>query len=580
MENGYDLVIRGGTIADGSGAEPFQGDIAIKDGVIVELGSVAGAGAEEIDATGYLVTPGFVDIHTHLDGQATWAERMTPSSEHGVTTVVLGNCGIGFAPCKPADQGELIRMMEGVEDIPGAVMAEGLPWKWETFPEFLEFLAGRQFDADVAAYLPHAPLRTYVMGQRGLDREPATENDLDRMAEIIGEAMDAGALGVATSRSLNHRSSDQHLLPAISAAETELIALGRAVKSSGDGLFQFIADFESPENEFGMMRRVAESTGVPMTFSLVQAGQAPDRWRTVLKLAEDANNDGVTMMPQVFPRPIGFIIGMYQHFNFFSFCPSYEEIKHLPIEERLVRMRDPELRKRITSEFPTITLDPFSKLMTDLSCLYPMAEHPTYEPELKDSITERAKAMGVEAVELAYDMLIENDGHNVFYWPIINYSGGKIDAVTEMINHRDALIGLGDGGAHVGLICDASGPTYMLQRWVGDGTDGTMPVEKVVNALTWKNANAVNLRDRGLLKPGYRADINIIDIDSLCLHRPEMVYDLPLGGGRFAQHADGYIATLVAGEVTYRMGKPTDRLPGRLVRGAQPVPALEEACAA
>jgi N-acyl-D-aspartate/D-glutamate deacylase len=569
----YDLVIRNGTVVDGSGAEPFTADVAIRDGRIVKVGVVPDTGAEEIDADGLLVTPGFIDIHTHYDGQSTWSSRLAPSSSHGVTTVVMGNCGVGFAPCRPEDRDNLIRLMEGVEDIPGVVMAHGLPWQWETFPEFMDFLASRSFDVDVAAQLPHAPLRVYAMGQRGLDREPATTADMAKMRALTVEAIEAGALGVATSRSLNHRSSDHHLLPGVSAAEGELIALGKGVREAGIGVLQCITDFDEPESDFAMLRRVVEATGVPMSFSLMQMPHVPERWRSVLDMTEQANRDGLRMKGQVFPRPMGVILGLRLAWNFFSFAPGYCEIAALPIEERLQRMRDPEVRNRILGEFPTPSREAVSQALYQLGNIFLMGDEPDYEPPMSDSLAAQAEAKGIDPAAYAYDLLIAEEGRNTFYVPAVNYVGGTLDAVGTMIRHPDTLFGLGDGGAHVGIICDASAPTFMLKRWSGDGSNGTLPLPAIIRSLSAANAAAVNLNDRGMVAPGYRADLNLIDYDRLALRRPEMVYDLPDGAGRLHQRASGYVATLVAGEITYREGEPTGKLPGRLVRGAQGAPA-------
>ncbi len=571
----FDILIRNGMIADGRGGEPYAADIAIRGGKIAAVGAIAGTADEIIDADGRLVTPGFVDLHTHYDAQATWAERLTPSSAHGVTTAVMGNCGVGFAPCRPEDHDSLIRLMEGVEDIPGVVMAEGIPWKWESFPEFLDFLGARRYDMDIGAYLPHAPLRVYTMGRRGIDREPANADDLARMSQVVAEAMKAGALGFSTSRSLNHRSSDQHLMPGISASESELMAIASSIRTSARGLLQFITEFTEAETDFGMLRRISEKSGVPMTFSLSQRSATPDLWKTLLDLTAEANADGVQIMPQVYCRPIGLLLGHKLHYHFFSFSPSYLALKDLSPEVRLERMRDPELRRRIIAEFPAEA--PYSVInrsLIDLANIYLMTESFDYSPKPEDSLKAIAAARGVPLAELAYDLLIEKDGSNVFYAPALNFADKNLKAVEAMLKHPNTLFGLGDGGAHVGIICDASGQTFMLQHWANEKTNGHIPIGQVVKKLTHDNARAAHLFDRGVIAAGYRADLNVIDLDRLKLHLPEMRYDLPLGSGRLVQRADGYEATLVAGEVTYRNGEPTGRLPGRLIRGAQEAPQL------
>lgn len=572
----FDILIRNGTVVDGLGGDLYQADIGILDGRIAEIGKIEGSADEEIDAAGKLVTPGFVDIHTHYDAQATWSDRLTPSSSHGVTTAVMGNCGVGFAPCRPEDHDNLIRLMEGVEDIPGVVMTEGIPWKWESFPEFLDFLGQRNYDIDIGAYIPHAPLRVYTMGQRGLNREPATAADLAQMSSIVSEAIEAGALGFSTSRSLNHRSSDQNLMPGISASESELMAIANGIKRAGTGLLQFIAEFSEPETDFAMLRRVTEKSGVPMTFSLSQRPNTPELWRTILRLTEQANKDGTNIQPQVYCRPIGLLLGQKLQYNFFFFSPSYVAIKDLPADERLAAMRNPETRRKIIAEFPADVPDSvINRSLVDLANIYLMTDSFDYAPKDQDSLAAIAAQRGVPLAELAYDLLIENNGKNVFYAPALNYAEKNLDAVEEMLKHPNTLFGLGDGGAHVGIICDASGQTFMLQHWVGDGGQGSISIGQIIKSLTLDNARAMNLLDRGVLAKNYRADINIIDRNHLKLYRPEIQYDLPLGGGRLTQRADGYTATIVAGKVTYRDGEPTGCLPGKLVRGAQPMPRAD-----
>ena len=569
----FDLVIRNGLVFDGRGGDGVRADVAVTDGLIQAVGIVEGRGTEEIDATAAIVTPGFVDIHTHYDGQVTWGERLSPSSSHGVTTIVMGNCGVGFAPCRPGDRDNLICLMEGVEDIPGVVMATGIPWHWETFPEFMDFLAGRRFDVDVGAQLPHAPLRVYAMGQRGLDREPATAADMALMKDLASEAVRAGALGVATSRSLNHRSADHQLMPGVSAAESELVALGEGVREGGRGVLQAISDFDEPEADFNLLRRIVDRTGVPMSFSLMQVPNAPDRWKRVLEMLGAANVEGSALKAQVCTRPIGALLGLELNFNVFSYSASYVEIAHLPLPERIAAMGVPDRRARIIAEWPTPSPEVMAGPLGNLAYIFLMGAEPDYEPALTDSVAAQANAMGIAPADHAYDLLLADGGKNIFYIPAANYVGGTGAATKEMINHPDTVFGLGDGGAHVGLVCDASQPTYALKRWVGDGGGGTMSLGRVIKALTSTTAHVVNLDDRGVVAPGYRADLNVIDMDRLKLLRPYMVYDLPNGAGRLDQRAEGYIATIVGGKVTYRNGEPTGDLPGRLVRGAQEAPS-------
>lgn len=574
----YDLVIRGGTIVDGSGRDGFIGDVAISNGRIAAIGTVEETGREEIDAQGLVVTPGFVDIHTHYDAQATWSNRLSPSSNHGVTTVVTGNCGIGFAPCRPEDRELLVTMMEGVEDIPGAVMADGLPWEWESFPEFMDYLGKRQFDMDIAVQLPHSPVRVYTMGKRGLDREPANPQDIEKMVAITQEAMRAGAIGVSTSRTLGHRGSDRNLMPSITSTENELLGIAQGIKSSGMGVLQCYADLDEEGANLALMRRIVEKSQIPLSFSLMQIPNCPDRYESVLAEVKDAHRSGHPLRAQVFPRPVGVIIGMKPTFNFFSFCPSYQPISHLPVAERVAAMRDPELRKRIVSEYPTESpWDSVSPALNNIDNIFVMDEVPDYEPDRASlSIGAQARARGMNPAELAYDLLIENDGQNIFYVPAANYCAGTPDAMSEMLTNDGTVLGLGDAGAHYGLVCDASLPTYMLTRWAAHGEDQDafrLPLPWVIRTLTSEAAETVNLHDRGILAKGYRADINIIDMDKIRLYRPEVRHDLPTGRGRLFQATGGYVATLVNGEITYRDGEATDKLPGRLVRGAQAAPA-------
>ncbi|WP_157219421.1 N-acyl-D-amino-acid deacylase family protein [Flavisphingomonas formosensis] len=568
----YDLIVRNGLVHDGMGGEPVRAGVAVKDGRIAAVGAVTGGAAEEIDASGCIVTPGFVDIHTHYDGHATWAERLYPSSNHGVTTAVMGNCGVGFAPCRPDDRDKLIALMEGVEDIPGIVMTEGLPWKWEDFPSYLDFLAGRRFDMDVAAYLPHAPLRLYVMGERAMSREPATDADIAEMARLAREAVEAGALGFATSRSINHKASDGRLTPSYSAAEGELTGIAGGLAAAGQGIFQAISDFDEPEADFAMLRRVAEGSGRRMTFSLLQMRPTPDRWRTVLAAAEQARAEGMAVTAQVCGRPVGLLAGLELSVNPFSFCPAYREIADLPFEERLAALREPARRAAITGQYPCRSWEPVAAALTAPEFIFELTDRLDYEPRPDDSMASQAARRGAPAAEHMFDRMVSGDGRHIFYIPAANFVGNSIEAVETMMRSDVTVPGLGDGGAHCGSICDASLPTYNLLRWTGEEA-GKLSLAGMIRSLSWDCARAVDLNDRGRIAVGLRADLNVIDLDRLSLGRPHMIYDLPIGGGRLTQEARGFVATIVNGEVTYREGVATGRLPGRLVRGTRPVAA-------
>lgn len=577
----YDIVIRNGTVIDGTGAPPFKADIAVQAGKIAKIGSVAEAGKEEIDAKGLIVTPGFVDVHTHFDGHVTWSSRLLPSSNHGVTTAVMGNCGVGFAPARPEARDTMIELMEGVEDIPGVVMREGIPWKWETFPEYLDFVASREYDIDVAAYFPHAPLRVYVMGDRALRREAATAEDIAEMRRLTKEAIEAGALGFATSRTINHKSIRGEQIPSYQVAEEELKGIAEGLKQAGSGLLQLISDFDDPDEDFAMIRRVAEENGRRLTFSLLQVPEEPNRWRRVLAHAETAAREGVAITAQVCGRPVGVLSGLELSTNPFSFCPSYKAIAGLPLTERMEKMRDPAVRKAITAEYPTMSWEPISNVMSQPQTMFAMKNDVEYMPPLDQNMKALAERAGVPVSEYLYDYLLNDGGKTIIYQPFLNYCEGNADVITTMLKSPVTVPGLGDAGAHCGAICDASLPTYLLMRWTGE-TEGPLSLPQMVKSLTSDCAEAVELNDRGRLAEGFKADINVIDIEHIGLERPEMVYDLPLGGGRLNQKASGYVATIVSGVVTYRNGEPTGALAGRLVRGTRPdkQPAEETASAA
>ncbi len=569
----HDLVIRGGTVIDGSGRPPFEADIAIDDGRIAQIAVDVGAGREEIDARGCIVTPGFVDIHTHYDAQVTWEQHLAPSTEHGVTTVVMGNCAVGVAPCRPDQRDLLVRVMAGVEDIPEPVMIEGLPWNWETFPEYLDAIAERECDADFAAMLPHGPLRVYVMGERGADRESASAGDLAEMSRIVKEAMEAGAIGFSTSRTLIHRALDGRLAPAETASEEELMTIARAIRETGKGVIEYIADFPGLPTgntaDFDLMRRFAQTAGAPLSYTLVEGPAYPGGWRELLKLTEAANASGVTIRGQVAPRAVGISFGLDLSFNPFSFKPSYKAIAHLPLAERVARMRDPEVRARILSEPPEMGAQSMGWMATMVDQMFRLSNPPNYEPPPPERFVNRAAAAAVSVEELAYEELLQDGGHAILYLPIANYRLGTLDQVLEMMRHPNTVVALGDGGAHYGMICDASYPTFMLTHWTRDREGERLSLSEVVRALTRGPAEVVGLLDRGLLSAGCKADVNVIDMNRLSLAHPNVAYDLPSGGRRMMQPASGYVATVLSGQVTRREGVPTGALPGRLIRGAR-----------
>jgi N-acyl-D-aspartate/D-glutamate deacylase len=570
MERPYDLVVRGGLVYDGTGGEAFGADVAVKDGKIAAVGQVSGAGAEEIDARGKIVAPGFVDIHTHYDGQATWESRMQPSSWHGVTTVVMGNCGVGFAPCRPEDHDRLVRLMEGVEDIPFPVLTEGLPWNWESYPDYLDRLAERRFDVDIGSQLPHAALRVYVMGQRGVDREPATADDIAAMAALATEAMEAGAIGFGTSRTLNHRSSDGSPIATLTAGEDELTGIALGIRAAGKGVLQVVSDFADEAAEFAMLRRVVERSGRPMSFSLIQSPLRRDNYLTLLDKVEDAVSAGLHIKAQVAARPVGVLFGLELTLNPFTPYPVYQEIAGRPLAERVALLKDSEFRERLLSHPPEGRV---RGRMKDWTHMHPVVGMPDYEPTPETSIAAIAQRTGQPPEIVALDHMVSNDGHAMIYLPVLNYTDGDLEPARQMMTHKDCVPGLSDGGAHVGTICDGSFPTTLLTYWTRDRTRGPrLPLAHIIRLQARETARAVGLYDRGVLKPGYRADLNVIDYDNLRLHAPQVVYDLPAGGKRLLQRASGYAATVVAGQVTYRDGEATEALPGRLLRGAQAAP--------
>ena len=578
----HDLVIRGGTIVDGTGGAPFIGDVAVDGDRIAAVGEVKAKGRREIDAAGQIVTPGWVDIHTHYDGQATWDQRLQPSSWHGVTTVVMGNCGVGFAPCKPGDHDRLIRLMEGVEDIPFPVLSDGLPWNWESYPDYVESLGGRRFDVDVGSQLPHAALRVYVMGQRGVDREPATEADIAAMSAMTKTAMEAGALGFGTSRTLNHRSSDGSPIATLTADEDELLGIAMGEAAAGKGVLQVVSDFNDPEAEFDMLERIVAKSGRPLSFSLVQSPRDPDQYKYMLQRLSAAKAKGHSMRAQVASRPVGVLFGLELTVNPFSSHPSYRAIKDRPLAERVALLRDPQFRARLLSEEAESARAPGLSPARAWDRIYPMGEEPNYEPTPDQSIAAIAEKTGKDPYAVALDHMLDGgpksekggSGRGMLYLPILNYARNTLDPAYEMLQHECVVPGLSDRGAHVGMICDGSFPTTNLVLWTRDRTRGPkLSIERMVKGQCRDTAETVGLYDRGLVAEGFRADLNVIDYDRLTLKAPSVAYDLPTGGRRLVQRADGYTATIVAGQVTYRDGEPTDALPGRLLRGGRSAPA-------
>jgi N-acyl-D-aspartate/D-glutamate deacylase len=571
----FDLLIKNGTIVDGLGGDPYVGDVAISGGVIAAVGTVTGDAVREIDATGLLVTPGFVDLHTHYDGQAIWSDRMTPSSHHGVTTAVMGNCGVGFAPCRPEDHNVLVDVMAGVEDIPGVVMVDGLPWDWETFPEFMHALEARHRDIDVAAYLPHSPLRVYVMGQRGADREPATPEDMARMRALAKEAIEIGAIGFASSRFSFHKTGGGELIPTYGAAQDEIAAIAAGVADGGGGLIQFVPDIPAGGYEPVLQQvfEAAADAGLPVTFSLATGNSGDPMWPNAMNMIEKFNAAGGDITAQMYPRPIGLLIGLELTGNPFVLYPSYQAIAHLPLAERVAEMRKPEVRERILTDKSRGDGHPLLYMAQAWDWIYPLGDNPDYEPAASTSIAARARARGVSPMEEAYDRLLDEDGHAMLLVAMGNYENNSLDTIGELLRRDDVVLGLGDGGAHYGMICDASYPTFLLAHWARDRASGRMSVAEVVRQMTSVTARVAGFADRGRIAVGYKADVNVIDHAGLRLHRPAVTYDLPAGGRRLDQTADGYVATIVSGEIIVENGEPTAARPGRLVRGRQPAPA-------
>ncbi|MEM1433874.1 MAG: amidohydrolase family protein [Pseudomonadota bacterium] len=576
MKHDYDLIIRNGLLIDGSGAAARPADVAVRNGCIASLERSPTATADTvIDAEGRYVTPGFVDVHTHYDGQATWDDRLQPSSNLGATTVVMGNCGVGFAPCRERDREVLVQLMEGVEEIPGTAMYEGLKWDWESFPDFLEVLDSRPHDIDVAALLPHGPLRVFVMGERGVNREAATAEDIAAMQQLVREGLDAGAVGLSTSRTLVHRTSTGDLIPTFAAARDELTQLTSVMEGEKGHVFQFISDFEDADAEFEMLRETSRATGATGTFTLLDLEQtdadgAPV-WQRQLERLEQAQADGLKIQGQVISRPVGILMGHSASMSPFYKRPSFAEIEDLPLAEKVEALRDPARKARILAEGniqPHIFVRIFE---ARFERMFPFGDTVEYLPERNTSVADQAAAEGREPAEWLYDFLLGNDGTNLIYIPAANFS----EHIPDLLKHPCTVPALGDGGAHVGSICDTSANLYLITRWVQNKRLFTL--EEAIHLLTRKPAELYSLLDRGLVAEGMVADLNILDVDALRLHRPHVVHDLPAGGSRFLQRADGLVATIKSGVVLYQEGEHTGALPGRLLRGAQADPRVAAA---
>ena len=563
----YDLIIRNGEVLDGTGDASTRLDIAIKDGIIAAVAeSISSEAARVIDAKGKIVTPGFVDVHTHYDGQATWDNHLKPSSSLGTTTIVMGNCGVGFAPCRPEDHDILVQLMEGVEEIPGTAMNEGLPWNWETFPEYLDALDQRQRDIDVAVLLPHGPLRVYVMGERGINRERATSDDIAQMQQLIGEGIAAGAVGFSTSRTLVHRSSSGDFIPTYKAATQELKQLGLSLHGENGSVFQLISDWEDADDEFSILRETAAKTGAKGTFTLLDLANQPNFWHAQLKRIEGAQAEGLDIRGQVLSRPVGMLMGHPASMNSFYDRPTYKSLGELPWDEKIEKLKDPQIKIKILSEEneqPHIFVQIFNDRFRHM---YPMEDPINYLPDRNQSVAALAAEENREPMEWLYDYFLGDNGNNLVYIPAANFS----EHIPEMLKHPYTIAALGDGGAHVGSICDTSANIYVLTKWVKEKQ--IMELSQAIHLLTRQPAELYSLLDRGLIAEGYKADINIIDLEVLKLHTPYIVNDLPAGGKRFLQNADGIELTIKAGEIIFEGSVETGALPGQLIRGKQSDP--------
>lgn len=570
----HDMVIRGGKVYDGTGEAPVLADVAIDGDKISIVGEVASVGREEIDATGKIVTPGFVDIHTHFDGQVTWDPLLAPSSYHGVTTIVTGNCGVGFAPCKPDQRDWLIGLMEGVEDIPGTALHAGIQWDWESFPEYLDVLEQKPLAMDVGTQIPHGAVRAYVMGQRGADHEVASTAEVNDMAELVADAIKAGALGFTTSRTEKHKDSSGALTPTITAHEDELLGIARAVGDTGTGVLQGISDFYDFDGEFNLFKQMSKESGRPISLTVEQQDTRPEWWTQLLDGITSAQAEGIAMYGQVPPRATGVLLGLTASLNPFALYEVYQEVATLPLNEKVAIMRTSEFRQRLLASPKTeLNIPMFNAILYNFKKLFRLGEPANYEPDPSTSFASRAESAGTTPPELIYDALLEKDGTALLYHPLFNYENGNLDHVKTMLDHPYTFSGLGDAGAHCGALCDASFPTTLIQHWGRDRSRGDqIPLQTLVKMQTSETATQLGLLDRGVLKPGYKADINVIDFEGLTLHEPEIAYDLPANGRRLIQKATGYEHTIISGKVAFRNGESTGELNGKLIRGFQSAP--------
>ena len=566
----FDLIIKNGLIYDGKGSEPFKADLAILNEKIVEIGRIEDEGKKVIDAEGKIVTPGFVDIHTHYDGQVTWDPYLRPSTYHGVTTVVMGNCGVGFSPCKPDQRDWLIGLMEGVEDIPGTALHEGIDWEWESFPEYLDALEKKPLAIDVGTQIPHGAVRAYVMGERGINHEEASLEEIDEMKKIVQEAVKAGAYGFSTSRTEKHNDVNGNLTPSITAHKTELVEIAKSLGEINQGVLQGISDFYDFDSEFDIFKTMSKESGRPISITVEQQDARPEWWLQLLDGIQEAQSEGVNMYGQVPPRATGILMGLTATLNPFRFHPSYMEIAELSLEERVKIMNTSDFREKLLKE-NAVSINPLvDEIVNSYGKMFRLGEPANYEPDPETSFDSLANLSNMTAEEIAYDAMLEKEGRALIYHPLFNYQTGDLSLVEKMLKHPYTISGLGDAGAHCGAISDASFPTTLVQHWSRDRDRGDkLPLETVIKMQTSETANLLGISDRGVIEEGYKADINVIDYEGLTLHEPEIINDLPAGGRRLVQKASGYDYTIVSGEIAFIKGEATGKLNGRLIRNSQ-----------